>query len=655
VNDVTIKRNCVTSIGLKVFNFAMENSFTIKLYYMKINKLLSALAILSIALFAGCKNDDYVAINGGPCPAVVSVTPLSGATLVGRSKVISITTSDQAARTTLVTATFNKKMDPKTINESSFTVNSTTPIAGTVTYTDSTATFTASSKFADNTTFTARITTAAKDLMGNALQQDYVWTFSTGTTILPVVVATSPIANETGVALNKTITANFSMIMDQSTITTTSFTLSNGATPVLGIVSGLGNNASFTPTVALSPATVYTAKISVAVKNMDGSSIAKDTTWTFTTVKVYTLNITSAYGTVVKNPNALTYNTGTSVQLTATPNTGYTFSSWSGDATGSKNPLTVVVDGNKNITANFTSNATNFTLNITALNGSVSRNPDQLTYPNGTNVILTPTPNSGFDFSSWNGDATGTANPLTVNMNSTKNIIALFTPSVAQGPGIVDLKTAGDFSVLSKTGISTIGVTSITGNIGVSPAAATAITGFSLIMDATNQFSTSLYVTGKVYASDYTLSPPSKMTTAISDMQSAFVAAMGLTTTVIVDKGAGNISGMTLAPGLYKWSTGLLITNAGVTLSGGANDTWVFQIAQGLTVDNSAIIHLTGGAQAKNIFWITASDAVIGSNVDFSGNILSQTLISLNTGAKVTGRLLAQSAVTLNTSIVVVP
>jgi len=632
-----------------------ENSFTIKLNYMKINKLLSALAILSIALFAGCKNDDYVAINGGPCPAVVSVTPLSGATLVGRSKVNSIVSSDQAIRTTLVTAKFNKKMDPKTINQTSFTLNSTTPIAGTITYTDSTATFTATNKFADNTTFTARITTAAKDLMGNALQQDYVWTFSTGTTILPVVVATSPVSNETGVALNKTITANFSMIMDQSTITTTSFTLSNGTTPVLGVVSGLGNNASFTPTVALSPATVYTAKISIAAKNVDGSSIAKDTTWTFTTVKVYSLNITSANGTVVRSPNSLTYNTGASVLLTATPNPGYTFSSWSGDATGSKNPLTVVVNGNKNITANFTSNASNFTLNITALNGSVLRNPDQLTYPNGSNVVLTPTPNAGFDFSSWNGDATGSVSPLTVNMNSNKNIIALFTASISQGPGIIDLKTAADFTVLSKTGISTIGITSITGNIGVSPAAATALTGFSLIMDSSNQFATSLYVTGKVYASDYTLSPPAKMTTAISDMQSAFVSAMGLTTTVIVDKGAGDISGMTLAPGLYKWSTGLLITNAGVTLSGGANDTWVFQIAQGLTVANSAIIHLTGGAQAKNIFWITASEAVIGSNVNFSGNIMSQTLISLNTGAKVTGRLLAQSAVTLNTSIVVIP
>jgi formylmethanofuran dehydrogenase subunit C len=112
---------------------------------------------------------------------------------------------------------------------------------------------------------------------------------------------------------------------------------------------------------------------------------------------------------------------------------------------------------------------------------------------------------------------------------------------------------------------------------------------------------------------------------------------------------------MTLVPGLYKWGTGLLISASGVTLTGGANDTWVFQIGQGLTVANGAIINLAGGAQAKNIFWITASDAVIGSTVNFSGNILSQTLISINTGSTVTGRLLGQTAVTLNAATVIFP
>jgi hypothetical protein len=175
-------------------------------------------------------------------------------------------------------------------------------------------------------------------------------------------------------------------------------------------------------------------------------------------------------------------------------------------------------------------------------------------------------------------------------------------------------------------------------------------------MDINNQSSHTPMVSGKVYASDYSAPTPAKMTTAVSDMEMAFTTANGLTTPApVVGLYAGDISGRTLAPGLYKWSTGVLITNAGVTLNGGANDTWVFQISQDLTVNNSAIITLTGGAQAKNIFWVVSGQATLGSNADFSGIILSKTLISLNTGAKVTGKLLAQTAVTLNASTVKKP
>ena len=106
-------------------------------------------------------------------------------------------------------------------------------------------------------------------------------------------------------------------------------------------------------------------------------------------------------------------------------------------------------------------------------------------------------------------------------------------------------------------------------------------------------------------------------------------------------------AGKTLVPGLYKWSTGVLVTNAGVTLNGQADDVWVFQIAQNLTINNGAIIHLSGGALAKNVFWVVSGKATLGTTVNFSGVILSKTLISLNTSAKVTGRLLAQTAVTL--------
>lgn len=222
----------------------------------------------------------------------------------------------------------------------------------------------------------------------------------------------------------------------------------------------------------------------------------------------------------------------------------------------------------------------------------------------------------------------------------------------AAGPTPVNLGTAGNFRILAKTGISTTGTTSITGDIGVSPAAATAITGFGLVLDSSGTFSTSSLVTGRVYAADYTSPTPTMMTTAISDMETAYTDAAGRTNPDHTELGAGDITSMTLAPGLYKWSTGVLIGAAGVTLSGGASDVWIFQIAQTLTVGNGAIVTLSGGAQAANIFWQVAGQVTLGTTSQFKGTILCQTLIQISTGATLDGRALAQTAVTLDSNIV---
>ncbi len=223
------------------------------------------------------------------------------------------------------------------------------------------------------------------------------------------------------------------------------------------------------------------------------------------------------------------------------------------------------------------------------------------------------------------------------------------------GPAAVNLGTAGNFVILSKSGISTIGSSSISGDMGVSPIAATGITGFGLIRDASDTFSTSSLVTGKVYAADYAPPTPANMTTAVSDMQTAYTDAAGRTNPTATELGAGNIGGMTLAPGLYKWGTGVTIPASGVTLSGGANDVWIFQIAQTLTVSSGAVVNLTGGAQAKNIFWQVAGQTTLGTTSDFKGVILDQTAIVLQTGAKLTGRALAQTAVTLDANAVTKP
>ena len=226
--------------------------------------------------------------------------------------------------------------------------------------------------------------------------------------------------------------------------------------------------------------------------------------------------------------------------------------------------------------------------------------------------------------------------------------------ALAAGPATVNLGSAGNFVILSKTGISTTGTTSVVGDIGVSPAEATYITGFGLILPASGAFSTSALVTGKVYAPGYANPTPANLTTAISDMQTAYTDAMGRTNPTATELGAGNIGGMTLAPGLYKWGTGVTIPTD-VTLSGGANDVWIFQIAQNLNISSATKIILSGGAQAGNIFWVVAGQTTIGTTAVLNGNILDQTAIVLNTGATLNGRALAQTAVTLDSNAVTMP
>jgi len=220
------------------------------------------------------------------------------------------------------------------------------------------------------------------------------------------------------------------------------------------------------------------------------------------------------------------------------------------------------------------------------------------------------------------------------------------------GPAAVNLRSAGDFVILAKTGVSTTGTTSIVGDVGISPAAATFITGFDLVYTTGSTYATSSLVTGKVYAADYTPPTPTKMTTAVSDMETAYTDAAGRTNPDHTELGAGDVTSMTLAPGLYKWSTGLLVSAAGVTLSGGANDVWIFQIAQNLDVADGAHITLSGGAVASHVFWQVAGQATIGTTAVMNGIILSQTAIVLNTGATLNGSALAQSAVSLDANTV---
>jgi hypothetical protein len=133
-------------------------------------------------------------------------------------------------------------------------------------------------------------------------------------------------------------------------------------------------------------------------------------------------------GTVTKVPNQSTYAYRSTVQLTATPGTGYHFVGWSLDASGTTNLIPITMNSNKNVLATFAINTYTLTVN-SGPNGNVTKNPDQPTYDHGTVVQLTAAPASGYHFVGWGGDASGKANPLSLTMNSDKTVTATFSDS----------------------------------------------------------------------------------------------------------------------------------------------------------------------------------------------------------------------------------
>ncbi|MEX2131957.1 MAG: ice-binding family protein [Pseudohongiellaceae bacterium] len=225
--------------------------------------------------------------------------------------------------------------------------------------------------------------------------------------------------------------------------------------------------------------------------------------------------------------------------------------------------------------------------------------------------------------------------------------------SVTLGPAPVLLGTSGNFAILAKTAVSTVPASAITGDVGVSPAATSFLTGFSLTAVGTTS-ATSPQVTGNLYGADMTAPTSSNLTTAVLDMQNAYTDAAGRPTPDYLNLGTGNIGGTTLPGGLYNWGSSVTIP-ANVAISGSANDVWIFQISGDLTISANQRINLEGGAQAKNIFWQVAGEVLIGAGAHFVGNILSQTSITMQTGASLHGRALAQTMVALDSATVTKP
>jgi len=215
-------------------------------------------------------------------PTVIATIPTNGATGVPINQAVS--------------ATFSKAMDPATINNTTFTLTGpgTTPVTGFVTYAaiGNTATFTPSAPLLASTLYRATITTGAKDLAGNALATNYVWTFTTATAptiVSPTIISTNPVNASANVATTATVNATFSEAMDPLTITTATFQLRGpGGAVITGTVSYDAINfiATFTPSAALAATTTYVATITTGAADLAGNRLAPGAApnpWSFTT------------------------------------------------------------------------------------------------------------------------------------------------------------------------------------------------------------------------------------------------------------------------------------------------------------------------------------------------------------------------------------
>ena len=274
---------------------------------------------------------------------------------------------------------------------------------------------------------------------------------------------------------------------------------------------------------------------------------------------------------------------------------------------------------------------------------SFGDNTSNATVPNPTHTY---TVNGTFVITQTVSNVNGSA--------STSHVVVVGGNTTNVTPVDLGAVCTDNLTILAKSGISNVPTSSIFGNMGVSPIASTAITGFALVLDPSGQFSTSSQVSGKVYAANYNPPTPAMLTNDVNAMQAAYTDAAGRPNPLAVNLGAGEIGGFTLPGGVYKWTAGLSISTADLTLDGGGNPNavWIFQIGSGLNVASGRKIILTNGAQAKNIFWQVGSTAVIGTNAQFNGVILSKAAINMQTGATTNGNLLAQTDVTLDTNIV---
>jgi hypothetical protein len=569
------------------------------LNFLSTIKLLPLLALLFVAILSGCDKDT----DPGVRPTVLSTGPVSNATGI--------------ALNASITAVFSVPMDAATNSKLTLKQGSTS-VAGTSTQTGATVSFQPAADLLPNTLYTATISKSAANKAGTTMLKDYTWNFTTGAApdnVKPLITVSSPLNNAVGVATTEKVVITFNENMDVSTLNALNFTLKQGASTIAGTVTSTATSITFTAAADLEPEKIYTATLTTGAKDMAGNAIAANHVVTFTTA-------------------AAADTTLPTVQVTSPLN----------NATG------IALNQHVSVTFSEAMNATTITSASLTLKQGANAVAGTVSYTNNVakfvpDALLTAGLVYTASITTAAKDVAGNA----MAANTTWN----FTTSNNAGTlAVVDLGQAGNYVILAKTAINNNSTSAITGDIALSPAATSYITGFSLT-DFTG-YATSAQITGKAFAADMASPTPVNLTTAVENMITAYNDAAGRPSPDFLELGTGNIGGKTLTPGLYKWTTTVTMPSD-VVISGGANDVWIFQISGDLSMSSAVNITLTGGAQAKNIFWQIAGQATLGTTSHFEGIILSKTGITFQTSASINGRALAQTAVILDSNAVTKP
>jgi len=611
------------------------------------------LGLVLVAFVAGCAN------NGDEIPVIVDTTPPT----------VTVTSPTNLAQAVplnrKISVGFSEGMTPASLSAVSITLKvtgSVNNLPGSVIPASTSAVFTPTALLTANTDYTVTvkggISSGVKDLAGNALVNDYAFTFKTGSTIdatAPSIILTGVLNGATGLPVNRSSTATFSEPMDPATLVSpaASFTVCATAiqggpcvTPVVGVVTYLGNTATFNPNSDLAANTWYKSTITNNAEDLSGIAlisglIPNPWSWqtggaTDTTAPKVTITTPANLATLVPVNNTINATFDEAMNPATMITANFTVKK-TGPPLGPAIAGTVAYDVQHNI-ATFSPQSnldpdTNYTVTVT--NGAKDLAGNALLVP-AVNGLPTPNP--------W-----------------TFRTAAAAVPPVALA---INLRSAETFGVAARAGLTSTGVTVVNGDVALYPLAgctdSTGNAGASQdCLVKTYSSPTGMTVNGSIYWFGDPFDNGGTANSVTNDLNIAWTEGMNKVDTkaglLLGELGAPGPAGKIITPGVYNEANLGFAANSVATFDALNDANAVFIIKVGTvggagdftdsgTLLLPTVIKLVNGAQARNIWFVVGRDITIGRGTTWNGNILAGRTATVKDGSTVNGRVLAGAA-----------